>query len=131
MEKDEILEGNKLIAEFMDIPAWKSYWNKEDTSDWFDTQKLEDVGIKGVNIGSGSTKYLYFDSSWDWLMPVVEKIETLKKPVHIHSNGCTIYEYVRFSIDAGHWFTEKYGNSKLEATWLAVVEFINWYNKKR
>lgn len=76
------------------------------------------------------TRYseFYFDSKWDWLMPVVEKIESLKHPVYISSNNCQIYEKISWGEHNG-WNVDSYGKNKLEATYLAVVEFIKWHNK--
>lgn len=88
------IEGNKLIAEFM---------NKD---------------------GNGYLP-MFFHSSWDWLMPVVEKIESMKSPVYIHSNCCTIYEKV--GKDHG-MVLEEYGETKIEAAWKSVVRFIKFKN---
>lgn len=118
---EEIIEGNKLIAEFVGVPAWKSYWNKEDNSDWYDTQKLKNASIKGVNTGSGSTKYLYFDSSWDWLMPVVEKIHTMEEYTEEYAAEQVIYAPILQAIPL-------YG---IKGVWDEVVEFIKWYNKQK
>lgn len=73
--------------------------------DWTDT------GNKGVQ--------------WDWLMEVVEKIETdsgvsivggpVKKPT------CVIHLSTLKAISGQ-------GNTKIEAVYKAVVEFIKWYN---
>jgi hypothetical protein len=72
---------------------------------------------------------LMYSSSWDWLMPVVEKIESLTLPVTgyrmviVKIDDCTCsmqgnrYNYTRFS-----------GESKIEAVYKAVVKFIKWYN---
>ena len=53
------MESNKLIAEFMNVEM-------EDGLYRFSTP-MDDY----------KTDTLYFDCSWDWLMPVIEKIETL------------------------------------------------------
>ena len=61
MSEQEIIEGNKLIAEFMGykfIEDWHQYW------------RLSDKHLLLEN-------ELKYHSSWDWLMPVVEKIEYL------------------------------------------------------
>lgn len=82
-----------------------------------------------------------YHSSWDWLMPVVEKIQEIKLPipsmvevsVKISKGECRIFK--------GEWndglegFINRIsysGNKKqyttIEATYLCVVEFIDWYN---
>lgn len=118
MTTEEIVEGNRLIAEFMGY------------------KQRENGGLFWGNDGLGGLypKDLKYHSSWDWLMPVVEKI--------INSN-CSSAEL------CGEWYlnSSKYsfsmlndqtnsceGNSKnslIEATWLAVVEFIKWYNENK
>jgi hypothetical protein len=138
MNKEEIETGNKLIAEFIGASVWKSYWNKNDKSDWFDIQPFEDIGIHGINIGSGNTKDLYFHSSWDWLMPVVESIENIERT--------DLYKHPQFRLSSYRYLPEEWKadiqdckttkirfqtnncNSKLEATWLVIIEFIKWYN---
>jgi len=116
----KITEGNKLIAEFMgvrdcpnryDKPGWE-YWVK---GNWW------------------TAKTLRYDCLWDWIMPVVDKIETLhqnnfcihstyfsKREVRIHA------EYNREFINIKYAPTK---SSKIEATHSAVVEFIKWYNE--
>ena len=102
MKTQEIIEGNKLIAEFMgEIP----YHNN--------TPELI------CNDG------MLYHVSWDWLMPVVEKVE--------NDNNLFSFEikerYVFISAFNGnlitHW--DYHQNTKIQATWLAVVEFIKWY----
>ena len=72
-----------------------------------------------------------FLKAWEWLMPVVEKIEdTLDDDgygnnVLIETSSCTILSGNDGSVVIG--FTE--GITKREATYQAVVEFIKQYNK--
>ena len=130
------MENNKLIAEFMGDyfdtglePAYYIRYNKE--------YKIEDS---------------QFHKSWDWLMPVVEKIESLDLKeygyqwegidgkteynngsicVEIEQDRCWIY--MNLSLDPFHTFNEKTRGvefpTKIEATYAAVVEFIEYYNE--
>jgi len=102
MTNEEIIEGNKLIAEFI---GW-------------------DLSNKSITL----INRLEFNSSWDWLTSVVEKIEQLNHPVYIHGNTCTIYEHV--GKDHG-WEIECVYPTKIEATYNAVIKFIEWYNKNK
>jgi len=67
---------------------------------------------------------LKYHTSWDWLMPVVEKIESLSgTTVLIKRIGCEIIMY-------GKTISKQTSDTKIEAVWLAVIEFIKWYNEK-
>lgn len=83
--------------------------------------------------------HLKYHSSWEWLMPVVEKIESLHDDfhgyfgVHISSNSCTIQgTNLRTTPENFHpaYFNEVTHNTKIEATHLAIYQFIEWYNKQ-
>ena len=73
-----------------------------------------------------------YHSSWDWLMPVVEKIESLVTPnsfdVDIHENYCTIYQGNYKKICSS---SDNTGRSKIAATWDCVVKFIQWLNQNK
>lgn len=94
------IEGNKLIAKFM------GYFNWEDK------------------------EYGKYNSSWDWLMPVVEKIEDLEfdefKPVavSIECLECEIKDYRKGALHFAYFE----GKTKIESVWQAVIQFIQWYN---
>ena len=105
MTKEEILEGNKLIAEFMGMVRH----NHISYATW--------ANSKGDHIFESVLQY---HSSWDWLMPVVEKIESLKNSddyeIDIFGNCC----------DIGGRF-EAVGETKIAAVYIAVIEFIKWH----
>lgn len=113
MTEQEIFEGNRVIAEFLGFVE-KAYTP--------DSEKMWCDNRHGLPVGE-----LAFHSSWEWLMPVVEKIEALniqptKKVVTIKGNYCVVNGGVM-----GHpSFT---GISKIEATWKSVIDFIKWYNE--
>jgi hypothetical protein len=140
MEK-EILEGNKLIAEFMN--SYRPYSGR-----YSGPHSIEDIGMilytndDGYYVTDGaiirvdySLSQLLYHSSWEWLMPVVEKIENDipgldnigGAQVLIFNDCCKINPYkmdVTFRP-----FNEIKGNKK-EAIWHTVVEFIKWYNEQ-
>jgi hypothetical protein len=109
-----IEENNKLIAEFLgytqphpDYPG-ATYWYKKDES---------------------PLTLLSFDSDWNWLMKVVEKIESLNynfnltsKEATVLMNHSAIYQTLIHRID---------GNNKKEAVYNTCVEFIKWYNGQK
>ena len=117
MSEQEIIEGNKLIAEFMGI-------KQNDFGHWINKNHL---------LGSQSKLFdfeLKYHSSWDWLMPVVEKIENdLQDSFNvdiINKNQCEIVRNGNEFI-CGYGFETIY-HSKIKAVYYSVVEFIKWYN---
>lgn len=123
-------EYNKLIAKFMGETKYK------DEEAWSITRH----GYLTVH-GDFKTKFraseLKYHKSWDWLMPVVEKIEEIAA-----DNSTETIKYHRFCVDMSGCFcsitdnqedvliSESDGGTKLKSTFLAVVEFIEWYNKQ-
>ena len=96
------MEDNKLIAEF---DGWKlssdgiTYMNPQDKDDCWITEEMK------------------YHTSWDWLMPVVERIKDI--------------EYTRRGYDDE---MDKIDNVltcdlRIENLYKAVVEFIKEYNK--
>lgn len=121
----DIKESNKLIAEFMG-------WYQEDGDDlhW-----MVNDGISIKVIYSIPNNYphrtLPFHRSWDWLMPVVEKIQSVGYNISISTNG-----FVKIVKVGGVGKTDTnvipiryFGNLK-ENVYNSVVEFIKWYNEK-
>ena len=72
MKTEEIIAGNRLLAEFMGVtPEWNIWSQNWVYSDGFfchisntDREKV----LKSM------AEYAKYSMSWDWLMPVVEKI---------------------------------------------------------
>lgn len=98
-------EDNKLIAKFMSNNAVNSPHLKTE-------------------------RELKYHSSWDWLMPVVEKIEFRGCIVEIWMSlgvGCRI---VRPLKNDKSWETLREGNDLFEVVYDCVMDFIKWDNKK-
>jgi hypothetical protein len=129
METTKSIEGNKLIAEFMD---------------WYqlDLPKNGDINWVHNSISAKLTDKILlprrlddmkFNSSWDWLMPVVEKISRMKIGDGIET---VEYAYPRTfgMVNKGTGgimvrltgFTLHEAETLIEATYLAVVEFLTW-----
>jgi len=125
MKKNEILEGNKMISRFAS-ESKEPYRNEGDF-----------VSYIGCNGEEGYFDYedMQYHTSWNWLMPVVEKIENIKDSENNYA----------FSFDIGRDFcvifhndltqntitAKSEHNNKIKSVWLAVVEFIKWYNSQR
>ena len=105
---------NELIAEFMDVPKVHGY-------DLWDTSKT------GKPIYGLPSRELRYHSSWDWLMPVVEKIESLGYTVDIANSDYQIRKTGDTEAFIFHYGPDR---PKIKAVYEAVVEFIKWYNKQ-
>ena len=73
---------------------------------------------------------LHYHDSWDWLMPVVEKINSLKHvggwfpfEVIISASNCTIERPTH----VGNLRNED-GDSLIQMVYMTIVEFVTWYN---
>lgn len=158
MTPKEIVEKNKIIAEFMG----GILHTNGSSGEWFKF----DGGI------AHDTSDLKYHSSWDWLMPVVEKIEqiTLKEIIGVAASkpyweNDTLRVAIGYRTTSKHLITKEatdfpicftingkqswiqyystsiYGGdahfelikvsatSKIESAYLAVVEFITQYNE--
>jgi len=120
MIEEQILENNKLIAQFMGyMPTSKEIGEQTFTHDTME---------KGTVIWLSQFKY---HSSWDWLMPVVEKIETEQGCIIEMwlslGKGCKINR-LQSKSEGGILHFANESNSLIEAVCQSVVEFIKWYN---
>ena len=125
-------ENNKLIAEFL---GWEKIY-LEGYVEYILPESLADPIYK-----LDSRFILEFDSNWNWLMEVVEKIESIKDSYHgrfgvyISSNSCTI-QSTNFRPDKPipnppHYYDNIVLNTKIESTYYSVLNFINFYNKQK
>jgi hypothetical protein len=110
--------NNILIAEFMGI-------NHLDDDKYINN--LKEMKAEGLYFEQGyMTSELKFDTDWNWLMPVIRKIEELGNDVLITTN------YIQISFDEGEQFIVIDDlNIKIDSVYNAVVEFIKWYNENK
>lgn len=108
-------EGNKIIAEFMGF-TWKEPGNINIYGVWQMPKYLNyDLAYK-----------LRFDSCWDWLMPVAEKIflDRRVSDFVIRPGETKIKMRYVGTINSPH-IPE---NSSITECFIAVVKFIEWHN---
>ena len=115
------IEGNKLIAEFI---GWRKGHPEKDgwKEQWFEKES----GIRH--------KYLLFNTSWDWLMPVVNKCYEIAWRTEMRKD----YNIDTFKEIYGELGSENRQNIEesflgiinITDTWGAVTEFIKWYNER-
>ncbi len=128
MTKEEIIEGNILIAHWMEY--------KSDHPEWSQDIRfkvpifLGDKGEWSKELHSCPADRLYFHKSWDHLMPVMEKIGLdFNARITWTADGieATFIErddvFEKAIADFG-------GFGSIVNTWKAVVKFIKWHNRK-
>jgi hypothetical protein len=129
MEKEKIVEGNKLIASFMGfIRAGEPNAGYARLKDWCIQPFgwFDDEGLK-------------YHTSWDWLMPVVEKIERMDNGAGVRFTTSIEGRYLNVKdTPFAHCVTiyqnqfpriKEADEAKITAVWQAVVAFITWYNQ--
>ena len=106
------MKDNKLIAEFMGATIGDRHVSFPDI-------KIKEVGIVSNN---RSVEDLHYNTSWDWLMPVVEKIKILV----MEDDSDELY-------NSEEWdnITHTLVQIEIKSVYQAVVEFINEYNKTK
>ena len=125
-----IIENNKLIAEFMGvfdkILSTSNIHSWSDAPFYYTTEDTREKVIKNIS------KYSKYSKDWNWLMKVVEKIESIEYGIYqvdILQEGCKILERCRLLIDKRVGKLES-DTTKIESVYLACVEFIKWYNEQ-
>ena len=118
-------ENNKIIAEFMGFTFEKNigYYDNE--------MLLEQIVYEQQN--GNCFDELLFNKDWNWLMAVVEKIESLGGAVCIGNGNCVmIIFYLTDVMGESYSKTrELIGETKIESVYNACVEFIEWYNENK
>lgn len=114
----EFMTDNELIAEFMGLKS-------------FEDSRYGTLWPSPLKAKTPATCFgLCYHESWDWLMPVVEKICNLwRENVDQQNKPTTVKErdfdnaaskVTMLSIDCG-----------VNAAYINVVEFIKWYNNEK
>lgn len=114
-------KNNNLIAEFM------GYINTTPTDKDFNIYQHPQ------NKKMIETMSMQYHTSWDWLMPVIEKISNYKYEDFdtayprtfgmIGEKGIPMFRFNRH-----HLFQEK---TLIESAHMACIEFIKWYNQNK
>lgn len=127
MTEKEVLDGNVLIAEFMEYPEGYPHITDEFGYD----QTVEGYRINGEDI---STEDLQYHSSWNSLMPVVEKISKMENVYYfsiLPEHSSDIFLTGIPIEDLSNLFSpiEEFG-SNIEMVFNTVIGFIKWQNEK-
>ncbi len=116
----EIIEQNKLIAEFLGYEKNDQHWRAFPDNSAY---KINDRWYPNWN--------LQYHSSWDWLMSAVEKIRVTNHKGEYCSVqiGMTDSESNICTIRATLKTIQVFDNNLMDATYKAVIGFIQWYNE--
>lgn len=130
-EKIEVIEANRLIAEFMGgrLYEHEDYLNKIRL--WVEYPNKTKPPNDSDNIHSVDN--LKYHTSWGWLMPVVFKIAD-SSPDHefVIESGRTFTSARRRHLDDGRSTEWNDGgpDDRIRPVYQACVDFIQWYNSK-
>lgn len=121
----DLVSNNCLIAQFMG--------EKIENGQVYASSNM--ISSFGVSYPCSVNDLLYH-SSWDWLMPVVEKIEDTSLPgfpkyghhFQITNWNVIIKDILSGVVRCSINLSSMKILSKIEAVYLAVVQFIKWYN---
>lgn len=117
------MENNKLIAEFIGIKG-------NDSDSYKDV--YTSIPVNGMGTITVSVERMKFHRDWNWLMPVVDKIEQLNNITEftIFGDSRKYYQVTikQYTINKRITIANIEGKDKLQSVYTAVIEFIKWYN---
>lgn len=101
--------NNNIIAEFMGE----------------EVLPIEETDLYPMIKGKYGLRQTHYHDSWEWLMPVVERIMKMGTNVVIKNCSCEIKTHLK-----GYDSTSVSEEGTIKAIYFAVVEFINWHIKQ-
>ena len=102
---ENIMENNKLIAEFM------GYEIQKDPTERFFGRYKSPIGVWHKEID------LSFHHDWNWLMEVINKITTT--------------EEFKDEYEFNQLFWETFNQLDIDEIYTQVISFIKWYNENK
>ena len=131
-------ENNRIIAEFMEWSTHPKHGDK-----YLINKSKDRVNLPWYSECNweASLREFNYHSDWNILMPVIEKIENTKIKDYNISTDITddkTFINVWHYGDGGKWsilisnLNEEYKDfNKIQRTYKAIIEFINFYNKQK
>lgn len=125
----EITENNTLLAEFLGSELEEAVKSEK----VYCLLMPDENDISGFKKEFFAPDELKFHKSWDWLMLVVDKIESLE---NVFAFYITFDKYIKQSSVVIHPFNNSftkvgvYKKSKIEAIYTACIEFVKWFNSQ-
>jgi hypothetical protein len=134
MKPEEIQRNNALIARFMGLELRASTFSEKRLKFWYETK---------FNMCIGKEHDLAYHSSWERLMPVVEKIwDKMHRSFVIAGSGCDWGSWCKVTFGKHHCLSENkeemiHSNPHLELdtklideVYKGVVKFIKHHNEE-
>lgn len=119
---------NELIAEFMGWRVAEGENGSDGTAGIYTKGQYYNDNAEHLPKGV----VLKYDASWDWLMPVVEKIISLeyepKDPSDSYNWNIPYIRTLGNNMCRFNRMAPHHGNSLMDSVYQGVVEFIKWYN---
>lgn len=108
MKETSIEEKNRIIAEFMG-------------GVFSDTYNSAPKNIPVFGLDANSVEKLKYHSSWDWLMPVVQKINSLYNPriYKAYEERPSAWDVIDLTI-----------TNTIDEVFDSIFQFITWYNSQ-
>lgn len=144
MTNEEIIEGNKLIAEWISggiatdgHPQGSKKWSVHLPREFCDKISIRYHPYNPVLF---VFEYeLYFHSSWDWIFSVIEKITSLGFEIEFNikpnwdESTFSIYDTKRDNtlVESLNFIDIENCNSLIQYVWICIIEFILWYNNQK
>ncbi len=119
MEDVNVIEGNKIIAKFMD-GVYCEYPDKI-----FPGEFGYRFPAEIQNSSWWNEKSLKYHSSWDWIMPVWKKIGGKMYEIRRTVSG---EEYQRAAVLTQH-VLKAFQKADIDSAFLWIVESVKWYNQ--
>lgn len=118
MNEREIIEGNKLIAEFM---GWRFDITNGYVEAYYQERKRWVEGDRFFNKLLIAKDAFGYHANWDALMPIIRKakdyLQNMQRP---SKNHCCKGDLIEIDLQCRLWEVD------IEKTWLHVVELIKW-----
>ena len=143
MKYEKILnieENNGLIAEFMGTPV--KFYKEDEKTGLFDSDGNPDTvsydcKLAIINNLIYEPDRLGYHTSWNWLMPVIEKIEKcLNEAVIFHIKDSRSYLELDTQASLAYNLPDLpecysgFCETKIKAAYCSVIQFIHWYNSQ-
>lgn len=124
------MKDNELIAEFMGVVETEGFYDSYGTQmphyyTAFGNYRTRSYTGKGESLGEFFSEARYHES-WDWLMPVVQKIDSMMPEIKMPRD--------LESMKAGTHGSEKYIDvlslplsTPISEAYSEIVKFIKWY----